>query len=110
MAECERHPGNVLPGCWYCRNGAEPPGSPAVPGIPAALAAIDAANHARGAAWVSLQLAEMHLSYARPRPGIARQALADALEACEDMRKAITEAQAALPAPGEESRHGTQDH
>ncbi len=24
MAECSRHPGNVLPGCHYCRTGTEP--------------------------------------------------------------------------------------
>ena len=24
MAECSRHPGNSLPGCWYCRNSVEP--------------------------------------------------------------------------------------
>lgn len=24
MAECSRHPGNVLPGCHYCRYGTEP--------------------------------------------------------------------------------------
>lgn len=29
MAECSRHPGNVLPGCHYCRYGVEP-ASPAL--------------------------------------------------------------------------------
>ena len=74
--------------------------------VTAALEAIEAANRARGAAWSSLYLAGSRLGYDPPRPGIARQALADALEACEDMRKAITEAQAALPAPGEEAGRG----
>jgi hypothetical protein len=25
VAECSRHPGNPLPGCYWCRNGLEPP-------------------------------------------------------------------------------------
>lgn len=25
MAECSRHPGNPLPGCYWCRNRTEPP-------------------------------------------------------------------------------------
>lgn len=28
MAECERHPGHVLPGCYYCRTRTEPPQRP----------------------------------------------------------------------------------
>jgi hypothetical protein len=24
MAECSIHPGSLLPGCWYCRNGISP--------------------------------------------------------------------------------------
>jgi hypothetical protein len=72
----------------------------------AALAAIEAANKARGDAWASLHLAGTRLGYDPPRLGIARQALADALESCEHMRTAITAAQAALPAPGEEAGCG----
>ena len=30
MAECSRHPGNVLPGCYFCRTGTEP-GDPYIP-------------------------------------------------------------------------------
>lgn len=72
----------------------------------AALAAIEAANKARGDAWASLHLAGTRLGYDPPRLGIARQALADALEACDGMQAAIIAAQAALPAPGEEAGCG----
>jgi hypothetical protein len=81
-----------------------------MPDATAALAAIEAANQARGEVWISLHAAGHQLTRCGPpRLSIVRVSLDDALDACDRMRAAIVTAQAEAAKLGVETLKGADN-